>query len=450
MNILSYKTADSNRNLTSRAGLVVLAELSKRLGLNELVDRFMPAPGSNRGYRPSVLFSTFMLMKHDGAKCLEDVRHLHHESGLMKLLGFENVPEAKTLGNWLRRIGDGSQSMQALVEINKHLLSAGLHHRRRVTLDIDATVIECSKQDTQFNYKGSRGYTPMVGHIAEIEQVVEVDFRAGNVPPNKENLEFIKQCEAALPAGVSVAHLRADAATYQAGVINYCESNDIRYVIRAKMDSALKESMSAIKPCDWEPLNQRDGSASETEQVAHTLHVMGDTPKAFYLVVQRQLIEQQEPDPQPELLPNLFVDQEDESARKGKYVYRALATNLDLQANWDEHKVVHFYNQRGEASENRIKELRSDFGGAKLPCGDFDANAAYFKLCALAYNLLALLRGLLPTAWQSRRAITLRWRLYALAAHIVYHGRQWTLKLNRAQRQLIDEALWSIRNCRLS
>ena len=100
-------------------------------------------------------------------------------------------------------------------------------------------------------------------------------------------------------------------------------------------------------------------------------------------------------------------------------MYRALATNLNLQTNWDEHKVVHFYNQRGEASENRIKELRSDFGGAHLPCGDFGANAACFKLCALA-------------------------------AQIVYHGRQWTLKLNRAQRQLIDEALWSIRNCKLS
>ncbi len=57
----------------------------------------------------------------------------------------------------------------------------------------------------------------MVGHIAEIEQVVEVEFREGNAPPNKENLEFIKQCESALPAGVSVRHLRADAATYQAG-----------------------------------------------------------------------------------------------------------------------------------------------------------------------------------------------------------------------------------------
>ncbi len=92
----------------------------------------------------------------------------------------------------------------------------------------------------------------MVGHIAEIEQVAKVDFRKGNAPPNKGNLEFIQKSEAASPAGVSVGHLRADAATCQAGVINYCEANDIRYVIRAKMDSSLKESLSAIQSSDWD------------------------------------------------------------------------------------------------------------------------------------------------------------------------------------------------------
>ena len=40
---------------------MVLADLFKRLGLNELVDRFMPVPGSNRGYPPNILVSIFIL-----------------------------------------------------------------------------------------------------------------------------------------------------------------------------------------------------------------------------------------------------------------------------------------------------------------------------------------------------------------------------------------------------
>ena len=50
--------------------------------------------------------------------------------------------------------------------------------------------------------------------------------------------------------------MRADTATYQANVINYCEANDIRYVIRAKMDSSLKALMSIIQSSDWRAADQ--------------------------------------------------------------------------------------------------------------------------------------------------------------------------------------------------
>ena len=56
---------------------------------------------------------------------------------------------------------------------------------------------------------------PMVGHIAETGQIVACDFRQGNAAPAKENFEFIKQCQKALPHGCSVGALRIDAAGYQ-------------------------------------------------------------------------------------------------------------------------------------------------------------------------------------------------------------------------------------------
>jgi hypothetical protein len=31
-------------------------------------------------------------------------------------------------------------------------------------------------------------------------------------------------------------------------------------------------------------------------------------------------------------------------------------------------EIIHFYNQRGEDSENRIKELKNDFGARQMPC----------------------------------------------------------------------------------
>ncbi|MFT5606639.1 MAG: hypothetical protein ACI9PZ_000435 [Parvicella sp.] len=51
------------------------------------------------------------------------------------------------------------------------------------------------KADAQWTYNKSKGFMPMVGHIAETGHVVAVDFRKGNVPPAQDNLAFIKQCE---------------------------------------------------------------------------------------------------------------------------------------------------------------------------------------------------------------------------------------------------------------
>ena len=56
---------------------------------------------------------------------------------------------------------------------------------------------------------------PMVGHIAQTGQVVACDFRDGNQSPNSENLEFIIQCQKALPDECIVQYLRIDAAGYR-------------------------------------------------------------------------------------------------------------------------------------------------------------------------------------------------------------------------------------------
>ena len=208
------------------------------------------------------------------------------------------------------------------------------------------------------------------------------------------------------------------------------------FAIRAKMDSAVKETLSEIKDCEWRPLVYRDGSESDTEQVCNTLHVMTKT-EAFTLIVQRKRIDDDE---NPYW--NTLINSDDETGVRGPYKYRAIATNLD---DLSDPEVVHFYNQRGEASENRIKELRSDFAAARLPCGDFDANAAWLMLSSIAYNLFALMRMVLPDWLSTARAPTVRLRLYDVAALIVRHARQRTVKVNACHRKVMDEALDHIR-----
>ena len=129
----------------------------------------------------------------------------------MKLLGFQSIPCS-------RRAPCAPSTRSCLARSIKSKCSscrqASLGTRDHVTLDIDATVIHAKKKTADRTYKGKRGFTPMVGHIAETGQVLHAELRKGNVPPSARNVEFFKHCIEALPEGVRVAKFRADAASW--------------------------------------------------------------------------------------------------------------------------------------------------------------------------------------------------------------------------------------------
>ena len=213
--ILPYKLDTTNDLLTSRAGLLATGQLMDTLSLAERIDKHFPQPKSNRGYKPSEFIKTLILMQHEGSFHLDEVRHIKDDEALRTVLDLKKLPQATTIGDWLRRMGSQPQIQEAWVKVNKAVLQSALHRCKKVTLDIDATEIVAHKADAQWTYNKNKGFMPMVGHIAETGQVVAVDFRQGNVPPAKDNLAFIKQCQQALPEGCALNALRIDAAGYQ-------------------------------------------------------------------------------------------------------------------------------------------------------------------------------------------------------------------------------------------
>ena len=80
--------------------------------------------------------------------------------------------------------------------------------------------------------------------------------------------------------------------------------------------------------------------------------------------------------------------------------------------------------------ENYIKELKNGFGMDWMPCGETYANAVFFRVGVIAYNLFQALKLLgLPAWWRTASIGTVRWKLYQIAARLVYHARQVLLKL---------------------
>jgi len=435
MTILPYKLDTTNDLLTSRAGLLATDQLMDSLKLAERIDQHFPLPNSNRGFRPSEILKTFILMQHEGSFHLDDICHLQDDEALRTVLDLNKLPKATTLGDWLRRMGSQPQIQKAWTKVNKTLLQSALHRCKKVTLDIDATEIVAHKAPAQWTYNKNKGFMPMVGHIAQTGQVVAVDFREGNIPPAQDNLAFIKQCQQSLPADCRLNALRIDAAGYQTKIIAYCDEQGIDYAIRAKTSAAMRAQIEAASPSDWQPLMDKKGQAISGQDTYRTSFCIGDYEKAFTLVIQRKALKGQT---------CLDLDSQDivEEMSLGGYLYRAIATNRD---GLSDSQIVHWYNQRAEDSENRIKELKLDFGGDTLPCSDFKANALYFLITALSYNLFALMRQLLPQELAQHRAMTLRWRLYALAAKVVKTGRQLFVKLKDTHRTLLERVLIALK-----
>jgi hypothetical protein len=109
-----------------------------------------------------------------------------------------------------------------------------------------------------------------------------------------------------------------------------------------------------------------------------------------------------------------------------EYSYRLYLTNTD----WSPHKVVCFYRKRGEA-ENVIRDLKEVYALDHILSEDFLANAVFFQLQLLAYNLVEVFKyAHLDSSWWRLRIKQLRYRLINIAGVVVRHARRTILRLS--------------------
>jgi hypothetical protein len=409
--IFPFKTKTTKERLTAHGGLALMAEFNHGIGLRELTDRYLPGPGSNRGFDASAIVDTVVLMLQGGGRSLEDLRELKNEEGLMELIGRDEIPEPDTVGDWLRRMGDpnrGDRGLEGLDrlrgKINERILRRdGI---KEYTLDADATEIIGEKGDALVTYNGNKGYMPMLGFLYENAVCLLDEFREGNVAPAFGQKEFYLQCKQRMPRGKRIGYYRGDSASYQAGFFNQLQEDGVKYGITVDQDKAVKLAIALIRRGDWkEPVK---GCGYE---LAETVHCMNETKRAFRLVVKRGLRRQGE----------LFENE-------GQYFYHVVATNwLEEEKNTEE--VLKWHNQRGQA-ENFNKELKIGLGMERMPCGQTYANAVFFRIGVIAYNLFIGFKRLsCPESWAKHTIATFRWKMVQVAGRIVKHAGETVLKL---------------------
>ena len=401
--ILPFKLEHTDELITPRSGLVLFAEVVRALRVDQKVRESFARPGSNRGYEAWNYIEPMLLMLEGGGRHIEDLREIRDDETLRRLVGLRRMPSLSTFGDWLVRVG-ASGGVEALTGIDEEV--AGTIWKRvaraEYTVDVDATVIEAEKKEAQWTYKKVKGYQPIMGFLAEEGACLTHEFREGNVAAQSGAVGFLRRCLNLCP---KIKYLRSDSAFYQAAVIDECVERGIGYTITADQDAGVKEVIKTVR--DWKPLFTAAGEATDRE-VGTAIHLLRKAKEPVRLVVQRWR------DPQLALF-----------EPKG-YCYQVIASNRDeLGAE----EVVWFHNQRGQV-ENFIKELKIGFGMEQMASGDFGANALWFALGVLAYNLTQAQKLLfLDEGWRSKTISTLRWQLIQTAGRLVRHGRRLILRL---------------------
>lgn len=350
-----------------------------------------------------------VLMLQGGGRALADIEVIAQDQALRKAANLKRVPASSTLGDWLRRAGASRRAMGGQSGVQEELTRTMLLHGTTTdfTLDIDTTIIEADKGDASRAYDGTVGYQPMLGFLFEKRWLLHEQFRRGSASPGSGIEEFLGACWARMPKGTRIARFRSDSAGYNHKVIDYCEAEGIEYVIGADWDSAVKAAYAAVPPGGWTRFIA--SSSRKEREVAETVHAFNKGQSSFRLIFVRDVERQLE----------LF-----DAQPRGQ----ALITNIAIE-KMDAAAVVEWYNQRG-TTENFIKELKHGVGMLHVPCGQFAANAAWFRIAGLAYNLFLMQQAFaLPAALLNAQIGTVRWRFYQTAARLVRHARHVILKV---------------------
>jgi hypothetical protein len=483
--------------MTALAGLPAYVELAMVSGLTKSIRRHLQVCREKKqGWTDAQIVMPLVLLNIAGGDCVDDLRILEGDEGFVRVLRrvemhglprrvrreqerrwrkerkralpspsvvfrylsmFDNQTEEakRTAGHAF--IPAPNEHLRALGRVNQDFLQFAQQKspRREATLDQDTSLIATYKAGALYGYLGDKTYQPMTTYWAEQDMLAHSEFRDGNVPANYQNLRVLQETLDALPEGVVKVYFRGDTAANQKELLRYCAEGKsrrfgvIEFAIGVDVTAEFKRAVAEVEEGEWQPLEREvDGQKIKTEQEwAEVCFVPNWTahkkngPIYRYLAI-REMLKQAE-------LPGLENQLPFPSMNFGSQPYKVfgVVTNRDIPGD----KLIWWHRQRCGKGEEIHKVMKEDLAGGHLPSARFGANAAWWGIMVLAFNLNSLMKLLvLPQEWVPKRLKAIRFGLINLAGRVVSRARQLIIRLSQTHPayQLLIEARWRLRSLR--
>ncbi len=391
------------------AGALVISRALRALKVPELTAANLQLKSRQRGYPEAQFLETILLLQAIGGDCPEDLDLVNQDPMLGRALGYP-LPKVTAVRNFLERFHDEELALQRPRHLEQKSFimpaSTGLRRLQEVqvglvgrvaqkyqaqgqpqsiaTVDQDATIIESHKRSALPHYQGGRGYQPMLAIWVEADLVLADEWRDGNVAANQEPLRCAQLAFAALPGSVKKRYFRGDSACHEQELLQWLRAPErveepggaIGFCVSARMSQDLQKAVLRVPDKQWRLLEQEpDGTQRQWTELDFVPGERGEKKQSQPLrYVGLRLLKPQG---------CLFADGSDRH-------HHAVVTNLD----WAGDRLLNWHREKAGTVEHVHDEIKNGLAGGHVPSQLFGANAAWFKLTLMLYNIGSAIKGL--------------------------------------------------------
>lgn len=429
--------------LTEAAGLVLVAEVDRVLGVAETIDAWVGRiKERDQGLTAGELVLSAAETMLAGGDFMVDLDHDRADEAGARLRAVPEVPASTTFNALARRfdevrIRDLESGVGALAA---RAFAAYPDHRRaelaavRPTIDLDPTDVETygsKKEGVAYNHQGQRVGRPHPAVWAEAGMVLAAELGSGRDDPRPQAPELIARATAALPEGLGRPRVRADSGFFDKAVAEAALVNGADFAIAARRNSAAWRATRAVPSQGWRPATAMRGA-----EVAECDYVPADWPADTRTIVRRVRLDAAEVRADPRSRRRRTIDPRQLALVLGgdadhAYAYSFIVTNL----TGDIVEIEAWFRQRAQVEE-RIKDSKCGLALRHLPSGHATVNTVWMWAAFLALNLSAWTQALGRTDTTGRaHAKRARRELFNLAARVLDKARYTELRLTPTHHQ---------------
>lgn len=430
---MEFEISYTNQEITPWGGMVFLHQMLNKIGFKSQVENCLdlPQPGSNRGYSPISIIESFLVSIWCGANRFMHTEVTRHDEALKKIFGWKQSPAQDVYKRYFTKFTQATNQ-----RVSDHFYSWIFNSIQfdNYTLDCDSSVLTRygEQQGARRGYNphkpGRASHHPMIAFVSDIKLVANLWLRSGNTGSAEGSVPFLEDTFTKLQ-GKNISLLRLDSGFYGKEVFDYLEGkeNPINYIVAARFYEPIQRIIADNQA--WTTLDE----GIEISELQYQ-GLLWDMPR-------RMIVVRQKIDKRPKSAGKMLKLFQDEDYYR-QYRYSAYITNLTLSAA----DVWRLYRGRGDA-ENRIKELKYDFGFDSFNMQSFFGTEAALIFAMLAYNLMALFRQFILNSKVQHTLSTLRYKTFAIGAYFQKNKNKYILKLSlNMKRRKWFTGLWNQSN----